>query len=1247
MYEADVVEESASEQFSRLEVEVTRDGNVSAKRALARLLADGARDVPADGPRAISLLEAIVADDPTADDLCLLALLLRSCSTSDTDAARIISLYERAIEQCPTGDASVHLAIMLSCGHGGAPHDEERALRLLSSCLNTAPPGDEIADADTARNMIRAATAVRARVTACPEQGYPDFDVLERAIIASGRASAICTLAHEFRALSEQLERAHDYHDEEATFTGDCATVPPIVDGGARALRLYESAASLGDVDAERACARLLLDGSDGVPCDAARAFELLERLFNAHGSSADAFQLALLLEHGHGDVVCANAQRAAQLYQRAIDCDNHFQAAINLGLMLGRGVGDIPKDENRAADLLAVAVGSGADVDANVHTVCWDVLNETRSNGTDLRLAARLLELSADRRDDSAAAARTYIGLARVIETGDANMPVDVPRAVTLYRRAGDEADALRALARILAHGARGVQTDVVEACKLLQRVVQMEERGDDLVELARLVRTGAEEDEVQAAALYQRAVDIDQHFDASALLAFMLIGGSDGVGVDKLRAENLLNITLNGAMNRGGDIEGKGSAHAVRRLLEIASGELHGNCGGTRQCVAFITNVVRDRGDANAQRALASLLFAGDCGVTKDAASAASLYERAVDAHEDPESMRRLAQMVRLGAPGVPADPARAMSLLRLALDIEDDPRDLVALGGLLYSDGDKSGALDLFERAANTHGSFDGAARLAFLLYESEDTNAHERAISILEEAIHENDFEGYNVEEALRVAAGREDMLVDSQRALQLVSRVVEARACASALASLGGILERGLGTISADAPAAVRMYELALENGDDAEALHNLAAMLRDGCSSVTPDRARAAELLTRAVDAFGRSEDMCELARLYRSGLGGVPIDVARAEELYRSAAIADENKRAIVHLAFMMERGEEAAHEPQRALGLLRAVLRAEDGAYFAVQLVFGIINGDVEPDVPVDAYRALSLLETAVMTSDDDDVGDSAAARALATMLEHGGSRIPPDASRAAGLYAYAADEQGDVEAMRRLAGLLTRGAIGVEVDVERAEELLRNAVASDGDGDDMCQLGWLLRRRGDGAGAAAFYERAVRTAEAAETASAHLAYMLDSGVELDRDSERALSLLTRAVRDCGDDGVAVSDAFALTRPVDDVPIDSESARKLLRLAVEQSNSAQSTRALASILAHGTPDAPADAVTAVALYRAAVDAGSVEAMVELAELLEKGADGVDQDCEQAMQLYKKAIARGESRPKTSIISG
>jgi len=712
------------------------------------------------------------------------------------------------------------------------------------------------------------------------------------------------------------------------------------------------------DSDSKLTLAELLLSGDAGVTTDPPRARELLEQLIVSRGSAADFFSLAELLHRGRAGVQ-AEPQRAFDLYQKAFDADNtHFQACINLALVLGR-------DERRAraVDLLVIAIGDDEDSDSNVQAICWEVSNSQDANPELLALIGELLKDAAKQSQNSFAMA----GLARVLEVGDARMKVDIPAAKKLYEDAiranSDEyPEALRRLSSLIA------DTDGAKAVMLLERAVVFEDSCDDMCDLARLLCGGAtnvDPDYEKAVELYERAIENEGHFDAMVQLAFILCAGPGGVKRDLIRASRLLDV----AISSDKDVESN-----VKNVCELASSQPHDEL--KKAAFQFLTRVIDEQCEADAIRTLAALYATGEHGVTKNVKIAVGLYESAVEQHHDAAGMRLLASYLRSGYEDIPADIPRAITTLRTVLELKESAIDLVELASILrtFSPDENTikEAKSLYERSIDKYGSFDGAVFLAYMLeMGSEIDGDSELAFEILDNAIHEEGFQGYNVEEAFRMAAISDDIPQDPKTCIALLSRVVEAHGNLEALTSLGCMMETQREGVETDVKNAVRLYEKVLEMGGDVEASHNLADILMKGRPGIEKDLPRAVAVLEDAVEKYERSDDMCNLAALLRCDLDGVEKKPrTEVEALYRRAALLDENRRAIIHLAFMQESGKgiKDSNLPDLPLELIRAAIGDGDEATVGIKMAVDIIHGVIDPGVPIDTVSALELLKEVV---------------------------------------------------------------------------------------------------------------------------------------------------------------------------------------------------------------------------------------------------------------------------------------
>jgi len=865
-FEDDVpCDDSVSSMADKFEQEIATSGSINAKRKLARLLAKGS-----DPPRALRLFTEVIDEDAEDDDVCELAFILRSGKGGDLNPKRAVQLYERAVANDPGSDASVYLAYMLIEG-SEVDKDSDRAYLLLSDNL-----GDGLASFSEVKNMYRLAGVAQHRLST--HTSNHTFDLLYDVVFKSGNTVAMRSLAEEFR---------FGYRDI-------------IAPDSKSALALLQHAISqFDDADSKLTLAELLLSGDAGVTTDPPRARELLEQLVASRGLAADFFSLAELLHRGRAGVQ-AEPQRASELYQKSFDADNtHFQACINLALIFGRD-----ERRGRAIDLLEIAIGDDEDSDSNVQAICWEVSNSQDANPEILALIGELLKEAVHQSQNSFAMA----GLARVLELGDARMKIDVPAAKSLYEDAiranSDEyPEALRRLSNLVA------DTDGAKAVMLLQRAVRFEESCDDMCDLARLLCGGASKMQVdygQAVELYERAIEIEGHFDAIVQLAFLLSMGPGDVKRDLVRATRLLDV----AISSDEDVESN-----VKTVCKLASSQPHDD--QKKSAFEFLTRIIDEQCGPVAIRTLAAAYATGNHGVTKDLRVAVKLYESAVEQHSDAAAMRLLASYLRSGYEDVAADIPRAITTLRTVIGLKESAVDLVELASILrtFSPDENTikEAKSLYERAVDKYASFDAAVLLAYMLEMGSEIEGNgDLAFEILGKAIHEEGFQGYNVEEAFRMATISDDIPQDPKKCIALLSRVVETRGNLEALTSLGCMLETQREGLDTDFKTAMRLYEEVLEKGGDVEASHNLADILMKGRTGIPKDLPRAVTVLEDAVEKYERSDDMCNLAALLRSGLGGVEKNPSSAESLYRRAALMDENRRAIIHLAFMQESGTE-----------------------------------------------------------------------------------------------------------------------------------------------------------------------------------------------------------------------------------------------------------------------------------------------------------------------------------------------
>jgi TPR repeat protein len=458
----------------------------------------------------------------------------------------------------------------------------------------------------------------------------------------------------------------------------------------------------------------------------------------------------------------------------------------------------------------------------------------------------------------------------------------------------------------------------------------------------------------------------------------------------------------------------------------------------------------------------------------------------------------------------------------------------------------------------------------------------------------------------------------------------------------------------------------------------------LARLLVDG-DGVAHDLEQALALLRRAVGAGDAFDGAKALGDLYSAD--SALRDKKKAVDAYRIAGEAG-NSLALMRLGMMLATGDGVEPDPQRASAALENALRVGLERTASEEL------GDFYlADTPVrDAAKAAEAYQRAIDTGSSsavrklvallvsgDGLGkDVSRAIALLTAAIAAGNHLPAaemladiymtqvtpsDTSAAAAAYQIAVDA-GSATAMISLAKILTPGGKVAE-DPERARDLLERAIALGEVSSGAVALADLYRVEStirDPVKAAAAYQLA---ADAGSSwAMVELARMLIEGDGVESDPERARTLLESAVaagqvkwgaETLGSlyledtpfrDPVKAAEAYQaaanqgngwamilLARMLvagNGVKTDPGRAIQLL----EQASALKPIPAAKTLIEIYTSDTPFnDPAKAVEAYQIAADAGSVDAMMKLAAILEEGA-GVPADPARAAELLSRATA-------------
>ena len=440
-------------------------------------------------------------------------------------------------------------------------------------------------------------------------------------------------------------------------------------------------------------------------------------------------------------------------------------------------------------------------------------------------------------------------------------------------------------------------------------------------------------------------------------------------------------------------------------------------------------------------------------------------------------------------------------------------------------------------------------------------------------------------------------------------------------------ALGVMLENGEG-VAADMAEALEWYRKAAAEGNDAavESIERIESEFGDRVEDL-----RMAE--------NGDSDAQCRLGDWYCTGDAGLAQDYVCAHSWYAKAAEGG-NRHAKDQLALMYWSGW-VRQDREKAMSLWREM--AEDGDSFAMA-------------------RLANSYMCAEYAGYDEKQGKSWAERAAAAgctwgmcilgNLYHDGLVVPKDLVKSRDWYEKAA-EGGDAQAQKWLAEFYEFGEV-VEENLKTAESLYERAVAG-GEADAREGLARVRRKLNGGT---EDREPAVRVSDDAARTNVRLARQcrehddwlaalnyarmadqsdpetqfvlgvcLKSGMGVNRDAERALSLLTRAA------SAGHVEAMLMVGCMHQMGEDAVLDYGAAKMWYEKALSLGEMRALVCLggLYVSGLGVARDPERAVAMYRRAADAGDGQAQCLLGQCYMSGL-GVRKDLDAAVDWLKRA---------------
>lgn len=428
-------------------------GNKYAKRNLARVLESGDENVERDRRRAVQLYAEVVDDERFKDVRFNLAWLLSSnLEDVPQDAERAATLYGEIISEESNVNAMFNLACLLSEGTGNLQQDYGRAIMLFERAISE---GDHVYSMHTLGALLSSGR------TGMKKDIPRAIQLLEKAV-EKGRKEAIFDLA-------VALSSGDEVHKANIDM----------------AVKRYEEAIDeLDHMGAIINLAEILCDGKHGVEMDAKRAVNLCERAI-AQGLNYDACALSNLGISLENVPAARTEAEVVVIRQHAVGQRWHLVAMCNLG-------GTLLSQENCTAEDLdkAMMLFEAANIGSqfprlsqaqhsrfeDTFKILKDMVRGPKS-GVHAKKAVRIYELLINGTEN----AHAMCLLAEVFLSGGNEVPQDVDRAVSLYKRAirGGEKNAMMILGEMVSSGTHHVKVDKRYGFELFAQVIS--EGGED----------------------------------------------------------------------------------------------------------------------------------------------------------------------------------------------------------------------------------------------------------------------------------------------------------------------------------------------------------------------------------------------------------------------------------------------------------------------------------------------------------------------------------------------------------------------------------------------------------------------------------------------------------------------------------------------------------------------------------------------------------------------------------------------
>lgn len=567
--------------------------------------------------------------------------------------------------------------------------------------------------------------------------------------------------------------------------------------------------------------------------------------------------------------------------YEKDIKRNNCPTAMVDLAIMMLNHNTGIKRDTDRGVQLLERAIKQAQNPRAmhNLGLYLDDVGNRSQR-----RRAIALLDRAASMMESP----QFLYGLASALVDSRCGIKPQPVRAAQLLRRAlrlGENPKCMWLLATLLVADPT-IQPDTAYAMRLFKRSIQLTNDPEKMNILGLYYADGVlriRPNKRRAIKWFERAIQCADHAYAKYNLAVMLVLRNPP---DPQRSVRLLKQVI---LTNGDKDAVLFLASVLCAVKQVENYPL---------AHALYDFAVRVYDSTEAMMKLVDYLMIGSSALAVDIPRACRLLERHYDIEKDTKSLNMLIQVLWYGAPGIAADMQRAKHLLDLYCSVITDSEFMATLlrfGAPQALDPDRSRALAVMEAYSRAEPD-DDRLLLAVLIseegYHDSEQIDYQQAAQILE-AECESDKRKHTflwMPFYLRVCTvplpihGDPNMLTLCTKREECIPHVAQI--------NLAGLYLEGRGLAPDEADRAVNLLSSLLNTRVADLAAMNLGYVLWNGVAGVPKDTVRALELFVMAFERTGSALAGAYLAGALATGSDEVALDLDRAARIWRRVRV-------------------------------------------------------------------------------------------------------------------------------------------------------------------------------------------------------------------------------------------------------------------------------------------------------------------------------------------------------------------